>query len=97
MNSSSDQVQVFDETEGNWYSYLNGSKAIFHHLSTVSKKKPNCQFLYTWLIYHEVLGAFSQPLQLLKHNLSSMDLFTDDSFDSSIVSNSGFSGCSLFC
>lgn len=59
---------------------------MFHHLSTVSGGKLRYQFLYTWLIYHEVLGAFSQPLHLIQHGTSSIDLLADDSFDKTAVS-----------
>ncbi|KAH8691551.1 fungal-specific transcription factor domain-containing protein [Talaromyces proteolyticus] len=84
---------VFDETDGNWYSHLDGAKAMFYHLSAMSGGKLRYQFLYTWLIYHEVLGAFSQPLQHIQHKTSSIDLLTDVNFDKTAVI--GSLGCSL--
>ncbi|KAJ5303201.1 fungal-specific transcription factor domain-containing protein [Penicillium atrosanguineum] len=84
--SPDDELQVFDETEGNWYSHLDGAKTIMYHMITISGEKLRYQFLYTWLLYHEVLGAFSQPLLPVKHRISSIDLLKDDSFDKTAVS-----------
>ena len=60
---------------------------MFHHLWTVSGGKLRYEFLYTWLIYHEVLGAVSQPLRLIQHGTPSIELLVDDSFDKTAVSS----------
>ncbi|KAH8881329.1 hypothetical protein GQ53DRAFT_754479 [Thozetella sp. PMI_491] len=46
---------VFDETDGTWHLHLNGAKGILGRNGTTSS------FLWTWFLYHEVLGAFSRP------------------------------------
>ncbi|KAJ5096796.1 fungal-specific transcription factor domain-containing protein [Penicillium angulare] len=84
---------VFDETEGNWYFHLDGAKAMLHHLWNVSGGNLRYQFLYTWLVYHEVLGAASQPKRLIEKGTPSIDLLADDSFDETAVI--GSLGCSL--
>ncbi|KAJ5884653.1 fungal-specific transcription factor domain-containing protein [Penicillium taxi] len=84
---------VFDETEGNWHSYLNGARTMSLHINDTFKGKLCSQFLHTWLTYHEVLGAFSRPSEIIKHNSSSIDLLKDDNYDDSIVI--GSLGCSL--
>ncbi|KAJ5291995.1 fungal-specific transcription factor domain-containing protein [Penicillium angulare] len=84
---------VFDETEENWYFHLDGAKAMLYHLWNVSGGNLRYQFLYTWLVYHEVLGAASQPLQLIQKGTPSIDLLADDSFDETVVI--GSLGCSL--
>ncbi len=80
-----DDGQVFDETEGNWYFHLDGARAMLYHLSTMSGGTLPCHFLYSWLIYHEVLGAFTQPLQPTQQGMSSIDFLTHNA-DKTLVS-----------
>lgn len=61
---------------------------MLYHLSTMSGGKLPCHFLYTWLIYHEILGAFTQPLQTTQQGMSSIDFLTDDNVDKTLVRSS---------
>ncbi|KAI0134653.1 fungal-specific transcription factor domain-containing protein [Xylariales sp. AK1849] len=84
---------VFDETEGNWKLHLNGAKNILHKLASIRGDYMRYCFLYTWFLYHEILGEFSNPLQFSPEGPSSLQLRRDMSFDTSIVI--GSLGCSV--
>ncbi|KAJ1326536.1 fungal specific transcription factor domain-containing protein [Microdochium nivale] len=52
---------VFDETEGDWEIHLRGAAQMLQQLVPSQVTQSRQHFLCAWLLYHEVLGAFSQP------------------------------------
>ncbi|CAJ2502375.1 Uu.00g097690.m01.CDS01 [Anthostomella pinea] len=84
---------VFDETEGNWSLHLYGAQNILHQLASIHGGGLAYRFLYTWFLYHEILGGFSQPLQQWPEGPASLRLLRDASFDRSIII--GSLGCSV--
>ncbi|KAH8671316.1 fungal-specific transcription factor domain-containing protein [Xylariales sp. PMI_506] len=52
---------VFDETEGNWSLHLNGAKNLLRKLTNIRGGYMRYHFLFTWFLYHEVLGEFINP------------------------------------
>ncbi|ORY68814.1 fungal-specific transcription factor domain-containing protein [Pseudomassariella vexata] len=84
---------VFDETEGNWYLHLNGAKNILCQLAGVRGSLLKYGFLYTWFLYHEILGCFVDPLRQGKDGPASIRLRRDMLFDPSIIV--GSLGCSV--
>ncbi|KAI0406463.1 fungal-specific transcription factor domain-containing protein [Xylaria palmicola] len=84
---------VFDETEGNWSVHLYGAQKILHQLAGIYGGHLAYRFLYTWFLYHEVLGGFSQPLKQWPHGPASLRLLQDTHFDTSMII--GSLGCSV--
>ncbi|KAI3326138.1 fungal-specific transcription factor domain-containing protein [Xylariaceae sp. AK1471] len=84
---------VFDETEGNWSLHLYGAQKILHQLASIHGGHLAYTFLYTWFLYHEVLGGFSQPLKQWPHGPASFQLLHDTNFDTSMII--GSLGCSV--
>ncbi|TGJ81471.1 hypothetical protein E0Z10_g7294 [Xylaria hypoxylon] len=84
---------VFDETEGNWSLHLYGAQKILHQLASIHGGHLAYRFLYTWFLYHEVLGGFSQPLKQWPHGPASLRLLRDTRFDNSMII--GSLGCSV--
>lgn len=84
---------VFDETEGNWSMHLYGAQKILHRLASIHGGYLTYAFLYTWFLYHEVLGGFSHPEQQYPHGPASIRLLRDARFDTSIII--GSLGCSV--
>ncbi|KAI0205838.1 fungal-specific transcription factor domain-containing protein [Astrocystis sublimbata] len=84
---------VFDETEGNWSLHLYGAQKILHQLANIHGGHLRYRFLYTWFLYHEVLGGFSQPLHQWPHGPASLRLLRDTQFDTSMII--GSLGCSI--
>ncbi|KAI0908170.1 fungal-specific transcription factor domain-containing protein [Ustulina deusta] len=84
---------VFDETEGNWSLHLYGAQKILHQLASIHGGHLAYRFLYTWFLYHEVLGGFSQPLKQWPHGPASLRLLQDSRFDTSMII--GSLGCSV--
>ncbi|KAI0454353.1 fungal-specific transcription factor domain-containing protein [Xylaria acuta] len=84
---------VFDETEGNWSLHLYGAQKILHQLASIHSGQLAYKFLYTWFLYHEVLGGFSQPLRQWPHGPASLRLLRDTRFDTSMII--GSLGCSI--
>ena len=56
-----DVAQVFDKEEGNWHVHLRGAKDIVQRQRFVQKQDFDSDFLLTWLLYHDVLAAFTRP------------------------------------
>ncbi|KXJ90941.1 fungal-specific transcription factor domain-domain-containing protein [Microdochium bolleyi] len=52
---------VFDETERDWAVHLQGAAHMLQQLAPDQASQSSRHFLCAWLLYHEVLGAFSQP------------------------------------
>ncbi|KAI0471253.1 fungal-specific transcription factor domain-containing protein [Xylaria cf. heliscus] len=84
---------VFDETEGNWSLHLYGAQKILHQLANIHGGHLAYRFLYTWFLYHEVLGGFSQPLQQWPNGPASLRFLRDTRFDTSLII--GSLGCSV--
>ncbi|KAK8048747.1 fungal-specific transcription factor domain-containing protein [Apiospora phragmitis] len=63
---------VFDETEGSWNMHLNGAKNMLNQLTIAGGNQFRNCFLYTWFLYHEVLGCFSNPHLYGTHGPSSL-------------------------
>lgn len=84
---------VFDETEGNWNLHLHGAQTILHRLAAIHGGHLKYGFLYTWFLYHEILGGFSQPLQVGSRGPASLQLLYDTNFDKSMII--GSLGCSV--
>ncbi|KAI8629940.1 fungal-specific transcription factor domain-containing protein [Xylariaceae sp. FL1651] len=84
---------VFDESEGNWSLHLYGAQKILHQLASIHGGHLAYRFLYTWFLYHEILGGFSQPLKQWPHGPASLQLLRDANFDTSIII--GSLGCSV--
>ncbi|KAK9421518.1 putative Fungal-specific transcription factor domain-containing protein [Seiridium unicorne] len=84
---------VFDETEGNWDLHLNGAKNILRRLMIIHDGYPRSSFLYTWFLYHEVLGEFKSPLQFYPDGPVSLQLRDELAFDTSLIV--GSLGCSV--
>ncbi|KAI0390437.1 fungal-specific transcription factor domain-containing protein [Xylariaceae sp. FL0594] len=84
---------VFDETEGNWSCHLGGAQNILYQLATIQSGHLAFRFLYTWFLYHEVLGGFSKPLAQYPHGPVSLRLLRETSFDRSVII--GSLGCSI--
>ncbi|KAI0526696.1 fungal-specific transcription factor domain-containing protein [Xylaria bambusicola] len=84
---------VFDETEGNWSLHLYGAQKILHQLASIHGGHLAYRFLYTWFLYHEVLGGFSQPLKQWPNGPASLRLLRDTRFDTSMII--GSLGCSV--
>ncbi|KAI0179333.1 fungal-specific transcription factor domain-containing protein [Hypoxylon sp. FL1284] len=84
---------VFDESEGNWSLHLYGAQNILRRLASVRGGRLTYTFLYTWFLYHEVLGGFSQPLQHGLKGPTSLQLLHDANFDKSLII--GSLGCSI--
>ncbi|KAI1389659.1 fungal-specific transcription factor domain-containing protein [Hypoxylon trugodes] len=84
---------VFDETEGNWNLHLQGAQTILRKLANIHGGRLRYGFLYTWFLYHEILGGFSQPLQYGNRGPASLQLLHDSSFDKSLII--GSLGCSV--
>ncbi|KAI1805143.1 fungal-specific transcription factor domain-containing protein [Daldinia bambusicola] len=83
---------VFDETEGNWNLHLRGAQTILQKLASIHGGRLKYGFLYTWFLYHEILGGFSQPLQYGRCP-ASLELLHDTNFDKSLII--GSLGCSV--
>lgn len=83
--SCADDRQVFDESEGNWSLHLYGAQNILRRLASVQGGRLKYAFLYTWFLYHEILGGFSQPLQHGLKGPASLQLLHDTHFDKSLV------------
>ncbi|KAI5858217.1 fungal-specific transcription factor domain-containing protein [Durotheca rogersii] len=84
---------VFDETEGNWGLHLAGAQVILRELAEIHGGQLRYGFLYTWFLYHEILGSFSQPLLYGPEGPASLKLLHDTAFDKSQII--GSLGCSV--
>lgn len=58
---------------------------MLHQLASIHGGHLAYRFLYTWFLYHEVLGGFSQPLRHWPHGPASLRLLHDTRFDTSMV------------
>ncbi|KAK7952270.1 N-terminal fungal transcription regulatory domain-containing protein [Apiospora aurea] len=85
--------RVFDETEGNWNMHLNGAKNMLNQLTVTGGNQFRHCFLYTWFLYHEVLGCFSNPHLYGTHGPSSLQGGRDLGLDKTIII--GSLGCSI--
>lgn len=80
--------EVFDETDGHWNLHLHGAQQILSELyqvATIRGKRLEYNFLFTWFLYHEVLGEFSRPLLYEGLRPASLRLLNDSNFDKSMV------------
>ncbi|CAN8105089.1 unnamed protein product [Discula destructiva] len=84
---------VFDESEGNWHLHLNGSRSLLHQHAGTEGGRLDYNFLNTWFLYHEILGAFSQPHKHQYQGHSSLDLIRGDESDKRVII--GSLGCSI--
>lgn len=84
-SDDADTPQVFDESEGNWNLHLNGSRTLLHQHADAKGGNLDYNFLNTWFLYHEILGAFSQPHKHQYQGLSSLDLMKGNAFDKCVV------------
>ncbi|KAJ4387794.1 hypothetical protein N0V93_008396 [Gnomoniopsis smithogilvyi] len=84
---------VFDEGEGNWHLHLNGSRSLLHQYADRNGGALDYNFLSTWFLYHEILGAFSQPHKHKYPGVSSLGLMTGDEIDKRVII--GSLGCSI--
>jgi hypothetical protein len=84
---------VFDESEGNWTLHLNGAQTILHQLVLFQGDPLQYKFLYTWFLYHEILGAFSQPVPQESSGRASLQLLYNSDFDRTVII--GSLGCSM--
>lgn len=84
---------VFDETEGNWNVHLNGAKDILRELASLQGGFSKYRFLYTWFLYHEILGCFSNPERHGLYGPASFQLAPHVDPDSSLII--GSLGCSV--
>lgn len=80
-------MQVFDETEGNWAMHLSGAQHLLRRLSLIRDGNSSSEFLYTWFLYHEVLGEFIDPLKYYPDGPASLQLKSHLHFDTSLVSH----------
>lgn len=60
---NTDAYQVFDETEGNWHIHLTGAEKMIRQVANFKSQGIENHFLYTWCLYHSVLGCFTHPLR----------------------------------
>ncbi|KAH9906819.1 fungal-specific transcription factor domain-containing protein [Xylariomycetidae sp. FL2044] len=84
---------VFDETEGHWNIHLNGAQEFLNQLAIIHGGKLSYSFLYTWFLYHEILGGFIEPLRQWPNGPISLRLLRDSTFDRSQII--GSLGCSV--
>ncbi|KAK6209288.1 hypothetical protein LQW54_006392 [Pestalotiopsis sp. IQ-011] len=84
---------VFDETEGHWALHLNGAKNILHRLMSFRDGYPRSTFLYTWFLYHEVLGEFIDPAQYYPGGPASLQARAHLDMDPTMII--GSLGCSI--
>ncbi|ROV93510.1 hypothetical protein VSDG_06782 [Cytospora chrysosperma] len=84
---------VFDESEGKWHLHLNGSRGLLHRYANMKGGRLAYDFLNTWFLYHEILGAFSQPHKHQYEGTSSLDLIQGSDCDKTIII--GSLGCSV--
>ncbi|KAH6652945.1 fungal-specific transcription factor domain-containing protein [Truncatella angustata] len=84
---------VFDESEGHWALHLKGANAVLHKLMSIRNGYPESTFLYTWFLYHEVLGEFGDPQSYYPEGPTSLQLKDDLQFDTSLIV--GSLGCSV--
>ncbi|ROW07452.1 hypothetical protein VMCG_03923 [Cytospora schulzeri] len=84
---------VFDEAEGKWHLHLNGSRSLLHRYADMKGGKLDYGFLNTWFLYHEILGAFSQPHKHQYEGTSSLDLIQGSDCDKTVII--GSLGCSV--
>ncbi|KAK7755945.1 hypothetical protein SLS62_001887 [Diatrype stigma] len=92
----SNAEEVFDETDGHWGLHLQGAQQILSELyqvATIRGKRLEYNFLFTWFLYHEVLGEFSRPLLYEGLRPASLRLLNDSNFDKSMII--GSLGCSV--
>lgn len=54
---------VFDEGEGHFNLHLDAAKHMLGKLSLGRQHHHPSTFMLTWYLYHEVMGAFSNPLR----------------------------------
>ncbi|KAL7622818.1 hypothetical protein AAE478_006497 [Parahypoxylon ruwenzoriense] len=57
---------VFDETEGNWSLHLFGAQNILHKLAAIHGGPLKYRFLYTWFLYHEILGSLGCSVEVME-------------------------------
>lgn len=86
-------MQVFDADEGKWHLHLNGSRSLLHRYADLKGGRLDYSFLNTWFLYHEILGAFSQPHKHQYEGTSSLDLIQGSDCDKTVVI--GSLGCSV--
>ncbi|KAK7736657.1 hypothetical protein SLS53_006863 [Cytospora paraplurivora] len=84
---------VFDADEGKWHLHLNGSRSLLHRYADFKGGRLDYSFLNTWFLYHEILGAFSQPHKHQYEGTSSLDLIQGSDCDKTVVV--GSLGCSV--
>ncbi|KAM0481983.1 hypothetical protein ACHAPX_003317 [Trichoderma viride] len=84
---------VFDETDGNWTTHLDGAKYMLEGLYPEHRRHIKADFLFTWFLYHEVLACFSQPLRQANNCLDILFLLGSSNCDATLIL--GALGCSL--
>ncbi|PSR90869.1 fungal-specific transcription factor domain-domain-containing protein [Coniella lustricola] len=84
---------VFDESEGNWDIHLDGSRDLLHTHAKLKGSPLEYNFLNTWFLYHEILGAFSQPHKHQYEGTASLELIKGNELDKTLII--GSLGCSI--
>ncbi|KFA75587.1 hypothetical protein S40288_10931 [Stachybotrys chartarum IBT 40288] len=84
---------VFDETEGNWHLHLDGAKNMLQRLTANGKLGIQSSFVFTWFLYHEVFGCFTQPFRKLHESFDPLQLLGGLDVDTSLIV--GSLGCSI--
>ncbi|KAF3763683.1 hypothetical protein M406DRAFT_352432 [Cryphonectria parasitica EP155] len=84
---------VFDESEGDWHIYLDGSRKMLQIYADKKGGALGYDFLNTWFLYHEILGAFSQPHKHRYEGAASLELIRGSELDKSVII--GSLGCSI--
>lgn len=67
---------------------MHGARFILQKLANIRGGWLRYSFLYTWFMYHEILGNFSDPLRQNCDGPTSLLIRRDVSFDTSLVSQS---------
>ena len=68
--------------------HLHGAQDILrllYELAVSRGRRLDYNFLFTWFLYHEVLGGFSRPLQYGPEGPASLRLLNDSNFDKTLV------------
>ncbi|KAF5863504.1 hypothetical protein ETB97_010005 [Aspergillus alliaceus] len=90
--------EVFDSSDGNWQLHLAGAKSIAGELSICrvsSAESKIVSFLMTWIYYHEVLAAFSNPTLQCDLPKSGSSILSPQVYHRDRTSIVGLLGCSL--
>lgn len=77
--------QVFDETDGKWDMHLDGAKQMVQTLCSNYGQRLHPEFLFSWFLYHEVLGCFTQPRRDTYQGFQLLQAFHVPTYDTTHV------------